>query len=79
MPGRFASEQTGKHRGPKLLLLSWIPSYGGFSYTKESYGVKTGSLELSVKEKQAVDVPIWAGVGAILVGGALLVFNSKRG
>jgi hypothetical protein len=38
-----------------------------------------GPIELSVKEKQAVNVPVWAGVGAILIGGALLVFGSKRG
>jgi hypothetical protein len=53
--------------------------YGGFSYTKQTHGVKMGPIELSVKEKQAVNVPIWAGVGAILIGGALLVFGSKRG
>jgi TRAP-type C4-dicarboxylate transport system permease small subunit len=53
--------------------------YGGFSYTKETHGVKMGPIELSVKEKQAANVPIWAGVGAILIGGALLVFGSKRG
>ena len=53
--------------------------YGGFSYTKETHGVKMGPIELSVKEKQAVNVPVWAGVGAILIGGALLVFGSKRG
>jgi hypothetical protein len=38
-----------------------------------------GPIELSVKEKQSVNVPIWAGVGAILIGGALLVFGGKRG
>jgi len=53
--------------------------YGGFSYTRETHELKMGPIELSVKEKQAVNVPIWAGVGAILIGGALLVFGSKRG
>jgi TRAP-type C4-dicarboxylate transport system permease small subunit len=52
--------------------------YGGFSYTKETHDVKLGSIELSVKEKQTVNVPMWAGVGAIVVGGLLLVFGSKR-
>ena len=53
--------------------------YGGFSYTKETHDLKLGPIELSVKEKQTVNVPIWAGVGAIVVGGLLLVFGSKKG
>jgi len=52
--------------------------YGGFSYTKETHDVKLGPIELSVKEKQKVNVPVWAGVGAIVIGGALLLFGSKR-
>jgi hypothetical protein len=52
--------------------------YGGFSYTKETDVVKLGSLELSVKEKQNVNIPIWGGVGAIVIGGALMLFGSKR-
>jgi len=52
--------------------------YGGFSYTKETDVVKLGGLELSVKEKQNVNIPIWGGVGAIVLGGALLLFGSKR-
>jgi hypothetical protein len=52
--------------------------YGSFSYTKETQEVKLGPLELSVKEKQTVNVPVWAGVGAIVVGGALLLFASKK-
>ncbi len=53
--------------------------YGGFSYTKDTTVVKLGPLEISAKEKQAVNVPMWAGVGAIVVGGLLLVFGSKKG
>ena len=51
--------------------------YGSFSYTKETHDVKLGPLELSVKEKQTVNVPVWAGVGAI-VAGALLLLVRKR-
>lgn len=51
--------------------------YGGFSYTKDSHDIKLGPIELSVKEKQSVNVPIWAGVGAIIVGAALLAFGRK--
>ncbi|SDP68472.1 hypothetical protein SAMN05216303_106106 [Rhodoferax sp. OV413] len=52
--------------------------YGGFSYTKETTAVKLGPLELSVKEKETVNVPLWAGVGAIVVGGLLLVVGGKK-
>lgn len=53
--------------------------YGGFSYTKESHDLKLGPIELSVKEKESVNVPIWVGVGAIAVGAALLLFGGKKG
>ena len=51
--------------------------YGGFSYTKETSAVKLGSLELSVQEKQTVNVPVWAGIAAIVAGGLLLAYGSK--
>ena len=52
--------------------------YGGFSYTKETHEMKVGPLELSVKEKQNVNVPLWAGVAAIVIGGGLLLVGSKK-
>jgi len=53
--------------------------YGGFSYTKDTTVVKLGPIEVSAKERQTVNVPIWVGVGAILVGGLLLVLDRKKG
>jgi len=47
--------------------------YGGFSYTKDSTALQLGSIEVSVEETKRVNVPIWAGVAAMLVGGLLLV------
>ena len=47
--------------------------YGQFSYTKNSEGVKLGPIELTVKEKQTVNVPVWAGAGSIVLGGGMLV------
>ncbi len=52
---------------------------GSFSYTKETHEAKIGPLELSVKEQQTVNVPLWAGIGAIVAGAALLLFGGKRG
>jgi hypothetical protein len=52
-------------------------AFGGFSYTKDSSAVKIGPVELSVKQKETVNVPLWAGIGAIVAGGMLLVFGRK--
>jgi len=54
-------------------------AYGGFSFTKETHEVKLGPLALSVQEKQTVNIPIWAGVGAIVIGAGLLVVGGKKG
>ena len=51
--------------------------YGGFSYSQDTTAVKLGSLELTVKENKTVNVPIWAGVGAIVAGALLLVLGKK--
>lgn len=53
-------------------------AYGSFSFTKETHEAKVGPISLSVQEKQTVNIPVWLGVGSILLGGALLLFGSKR-
>lgn len=53
-------------------------AYRGFSYVKDTTAVKVGPIELSIKEKETVNVPMWAGIGAIVAGGLLLVFSGKR-
>ncbi|MGA7948905.1 MAG: hypothetical protein WCA45_01965 [Thiobacillaceae bacterium] len=50
--------------------------YGGFTYTKDTHQAKLGPIELSVKETQTVNVPVWAGAGAI-VAGVILLFVRK--
>ncbi len=52
--------------------------YGSFSYTKETHEAKLGPLELSVKDKETVNIPVWAGVGAIVMGTALLLFGGRK-
>jgi hypothetical protein len=51
--------------------------YGKFSYTKETHDIKLGPLEMSIAEKQTVNVPVWAGVGAIVAGGLLLLVPKR--
>jgi hypothetical protein len=54
--------------------------YRGFSYTKETHQATIGPIELSVKDKETINVPVGAGIAAIVIGGVLLVlaFNNKR-
>ena len=52
-------------------------AYGGFSYTSDTHEAKLGPLELSVKEKETVNIPVWAGVGAIVIGAGLLLSGRK--
>jgi TRAP-type C4-dicarboxylate transport system permease small subunit len=53
-------------------------AYGGFSYTKKTHEAHIGSLDLSIKDKQHVNIPVWAGIAAVVIGaGFLLVPTSK--
>jgi multidrug transporter EmrE-like cation transporter len=53
-------------------------AYGGFSFTKETHNAKLGPIELSVKEKEQVNVPQWAGLASIIAGVVLLVAGSRK-
>ena len=53
-------------------------AYGGFSFTKETHKAEIGPLKLSVKEKEQVNIPQWAGIAAIVAGVAMLVVGGKK-
>lgn len=53
-------------------------AYGGFSYTSETHQAKIGPIELSVKERETVNIPVWAGLGAIAIGVVLLVVGKGK-
>jgi hypothetical protein len=53
-------------------------AYGKFSYTKETHDAKIGPVEFSVKDKETVSIPMWAGIGAIVVGAGLLLVGGRR-
>ena len=53
-------------------------AYGGFSYTRQTHEMKIGPLEMSMQERQTINMPVWAGVGAILIGGGLLFFGGRK-
>ncbi|HTO57847.1 MAG TPA: hypothetical protein VMJ74_08625 [Pseudomonadales bacterium] len=51
--------------------------YGGFSYTSETHSADVGPIHMSVDERRHVNVPLWAGIGAIVLGGLLLVTRRR--
>lgn len=68
-----------KLAGIVLLVLGGLAlAYGSFSFTKETHQAKIGPLELSVKEKQTVNVPAWAGGAALALGLVLVLAGGKR-
>lgn len=52
-------------------------AYGGFSYTKQTHKADMGPFHMSVDEKRRVNVPIWAGIGVLVLGVVLLVVPRK--
>ena len=52
-------------------------AYGGFSYTSETHEAKLGPVEIAITEKERVNVPVWAGVALLAVGGGLLLTGKK--
>lgn len=53
-------------------------AYGGFSYTKSTSEADLGPISIEVKDKEQVNIPMWAGIAAIVVGGVLLIAPGKR-
>jgi LPXTG-motif cell wall-anchored protein len=53
-------------------------TYGGFTYTKARHHVDLGVVQLSVDEKEHVNVPLWAGIGLLAAGGVLLLSSKRR-
>ena len=53
-------------------------AFGGFTYTKKTEQVKLGPIELTVKDKETVNIPVWLGAGALITGILLLVVRSKK-
>jgi uncharacterized membrane protein len=53
-------------------------AYGKFSYTEETHDARIGPVELSVKDKETVTIPVWLGIGAIVIGAGLLLAGGRR-
>jgi len=78
-----SSVEGGKVSILKIVALLLIAAgiiglvYGGITYTKTTHDAKVGPFEMSIKDKKTVNIPVWAGVGAIVVGALLLVVRTK--
>jgi hypothetical protein len=78
------SEEGDDMEPIKILAIALIVAgvlglvYGSFSYTKETHEAKLGPMEFTVKEKETVNIPQWAGVGAIVAGALLLLVKTKN-
>ena len=65
--------------GLGLIVLGVLAlAYGGFTYTKKTDTAKIGPIEIAVKDKQTVNIPMWAGIGAMVVGAGVLVMGGKK-
>ena len=70
--------------GLKIVALALIAGgvlgliYGSFTYTKNTHEAKIGPIEMTMKEKETVNVPVWAGVGAIVAGAVLLLVGGRK-
>jgi uncharacterized membrane protein len=53
--------------------------YQGFTYTTETHDVEIGPLDLRVEEKERVEIPVWAGVILIAIGGGVLLVGKNAG
>lgn len=51
--------------------------YGGFTYTRETHEAKLGPIEMTVTDRERVNIPIWAGIGAIVAGAFMLLMRDK--
>jgi hypothetical protein len=52
-------------------------AYGGFSYTSQTHKADIGSMHMSIDEKRNVNVPVWAGLGMLVVGVILLAAPAR--
>lgn len=71
LPGRIAAV---------VLIVAGVVAlvYGEFSFTRETHEANIAGLELSLKEKETVRIPAWAGAGAVAAGTLLLLFGRRK-
>ncbi len=53
-------------------------AYGEFSFTREKHQANIAGIELSLKEKDTVEIPAWAAGGSIAAGTLLLLLGRRK-
>ncbi len=63
-----------------ILIVAGLAGFftGGFSFTKDTTAAKIGPIELTVKEKESVQIPQWLSIGAVALGAILLVVGFRK-
>lgn len=51
---------------------------GGFSFTKDTTAAKIGPIELTVREKESINIPQWLSLGAVALGAIVLVAGFRK-
>lgn len=70
---------TNKIAAVVLIVLGVLALvYGGFSYTRQTHEADMGPVHMSFDENRHVSIPVWAGVGAVVVGGLLFFIGARR-
>lgn len=67
--------------GIVLLTLGILAlAYKGFTYTKATHRTDIGPIQVRYDEKEHVDIPLWAGVVAVVAGASILLLpNGNTG
>jgi hypothetical protein len=60
--------------GVVLLVLGIMGMFwGGLTFTKETHDAEIGPIEFSVKDRETIRIPLWAGVIMAVAGTVLLL------
>ena len=68
-----------KIAGVALVLLGLAGFFtGGFSFTRDKTAAKIGPIELTVKERESINIPQWLSLGAVALGAIVLVAGFRK-
>ena len=70
---------NGLKHGAVLLIVAGALAWGigAFTYHREIHRATVGPMAMSVAEQRTVNIPAWAGVGAMVLGAVLLLARKK--
>ena len=63
-----------------ILIVAGLAGFftGGFSFNKDRTAAKIGPIELTVTEKESVNIPQWLSIGAVALGAVLVVVGFRK-